>query len=63
MLASWSRDEMMISEPAGRVRMRERLEKSWVVEGPITATQTLSVTGNSRPTGYQRYQSHRSQRP
>ena len=27
----------MISESVGRLRMRERLEKSWVVEGPITA--------------------------
>lgn len=39
MLASWSRVEMMSSDPAGKLRMRERLEKSWVVEGPITATQ------------------------
>ena len=29
----------MSSEPAGRFRIRERLEKSWVVEGPITAAQ------------------------
>lgn len=35
MLASWSRDEMMISEEGGRLRMRERLEKRRVVEGPI----------------------------
>ena len=27
----------MSSEPAGILRIRERLEKSWVVEGPITA--------------------------
>jgi len=36
MLASWSRDERMISEPGGKERARERLAKSWVVEGPIT---------------------------
>lgn len=35
MLASWSRDEIMISEFGGRLRMRERLEKRRVVEGPI----------------------------
>ena len=43
MLASWSREEMMSSDPAGKLRMRERLEKSWVVEGPITAT-SVSVS-------------------
>ena len=39
MLASWSIDETTISESAGRERARdcERLEKSWVVEGPMTA--------------------------
>ncbi len=26
----------MNSEEGGRFRIRERLEKSWVVEGPIT---------------------------
>ncbi len=36
MLASWSRDERMISEPGGKERARERLAKSWVVDGPIT---------------------------
>ena len=36
MLASWSNWEMMRVELGGRERMRERLEKSWVVEGPIT---------------------------
>ena len=30
----------MSSEPAGMLRMRDRLEKSWVVEGPITVTQS-----------------------
>ncbi len=54
----------MISEPAGRLRMRERLENSWVVEGPITATQSLSVvTGGMNPIGHRLYQSHPSQRP
>lgn len=53
----------MISEPGERLRMRERLEKSWVVDGPITATDMSSVTGSSKPFGHQRYQSHRSQRP
>ena len=38
-MASWSREEMTSSEPDGRLRMSERLEKSWVVEGPITVTQ------------------------
>ena len=37
MLASWSREERMRVEEGGRERMRERLEKSWVVEGPITS--------------------------
>lgn len=32
----------MSSEPAGRLRMRERFEKSWVVEGPITVTQIVN---------------------
>lgn len=36
MLASWSMEEMMISEEGGKERVRERLVKSWVVEGPIT---------------------------
>ena len=36
MLASWSREERIRVEEGGRERMRERLEKSWVVEGPIT---------------------------
>ncbi len=35
-LASWSIAERINSEEGGRFRMRERLEKSWVVEGPIT---------------------------
>ncbi len=35
-LASWSIEERMSSEEGGRFRIRERLEKSWVVEGPIT---------------------------
>ncbi len=53
----------MISEPAGRLRMRERLENSWVVEGPITATRGLSVTGRLDPIGHRLYQSHPSRRP
>ena len=40
MLASWSSWERMRVEWGGRERMRERLEKSWVVEGPITAKRT-----------------------
>lgn len=36
MLASWSRDERMISEKGGKERAWERLAKSWVVEAPIT---------------------------
>lgn len=36
MLASWSSAERMISEPAGKERVWERLAKSCVVEGPIT---------------------------
>lgn len=36
MLASWSREERMISEEGGKERACERLAKSWVVEGPIT---------------------------
>lgn len=36
-LASWSIEESMSSDEGGRFRMRERLENSWVVEGPITA--------------------------
>ena len=43
----------MISEPGGRLRMRERFEKSWVVEGPITATQRLSVIRRIRLSGHQ----------
>ena len=39
MLASWSRDERISSLWGGRERIWERLEKSWVVEGPITGTR------------------------
>ncbi len=35
-LASWSIAERTSSEEGGRFKMSERLEKSWVVEGPIT---------------------------
>ena len=42
----------MSSEPAGMLRIRERLEKSWVVEGPITAKQKmLSVSAGGKPVG------------
>ena len=52
MFASWSSEEMMNSAPAGTLRMRERLEKSWVVEGPITAKQNiLSVSAGGKPVG------------
>lgn len=43
MLASWSRDEMISSLWGGRERIWERLEKSWVVEGPITVDDTQSA--------------------
>lgn len=36
MLVSWSIWEIISSERGGRERIWERLEKSWVVEGPIT---------------------------
>lgn len=35
--ASWSIEERTNSEEGGRLRIRERLENSWVVEGPMTA--------------------------
>lgn len=38
MLASWSMEEQMISASSGKERAKAcaRLEKSWVVEGPMT---------------------------
>lgn len=36
MLASWSSPEMMTSDPAGKVKAKERLRKSWVVADPRT---------------------------
>lgn len=38
MLASWSMEEQMISASSGKERAKawERLENSWVVEGPMT---------------------------
>lgn len=37
-LASWSMEEQMISASSGKDRAKacDRLEKSWVVEGPMT---------------------------
>ena len=40
-LASWSSEERMRVEEGGRERVRERLEKSWVVEGPITGVREM----------------------
>ena len=44
--ASWSSFERMISEPGVRCSYsaRERLRKSWVVEGPRTLLQTKSAS-------------------
>ena len=55
MLASWSSWETMRVECGGRERMRERLEKSWVVEGPITGDGKVGVSAYL--IGYQYYDS------
>lgn len=43
MLASWSNLERMSSSPGWNFRAMDKLRKSWVVEGPITTSESWAL--------------------